>query len=506
MVNPTEWNLSPREFSAGIDANGGAGRTYTGRIEHFSVAGRGGEPIGSAHAISYRLSEAVADDASGGSSRPAADAGPQKRPVIFIFNGGPGVSSVWLHLGGVGPFRVAVPEDPTSAFAPPYELEENAGSLLAAGDLVFIDPIRTGYGRLEVGADPAPVSGVDGDVSHVAEIIEEWLTRHGRLGSPVYLVGESYGTIRASLLTTALSQRSNAIAVSGVALIGQAVNAQETTQRPTNVVGFVAAVPYLAATAQYHGLGDYGSLGLAELTDRAHEWSLARYAPALLRGDLLSEEEAREIAGELAAFCGLSVEWLLENALRVNKEDFRRVLLPGRILGLTDARYTLPVAPHSLPGEEVDPTDVVLDPAYTALIHEHLVHSLGAPGDEVYRLAASGVHEGWDYQEAGATAAFGGSPLPSPFAQFDYAAHLRSWMRANPRARLFVGTGHYDSLTTVGAARHLLAQNALPRERVTFRAYAGGHMMYTVRSVAEQLGADLRRFITEEHDANEGNR
>ncbi len=486
MAKSLEWETAPREFRAGTDANGGAGGVFTGRLERFRVEAPDGRRIGSAHTISYLAGPAAGVERAADVSR---------RPVAFVFNGGPGVSSVWLHLGGVGPFRVAVPENPAAEFEPPYELEENAGSLLAAADLVFIDPVRTGFGRLEEGADPSSVTGVEGDVSHIANLIEAWLVQHERLGSQVFLVGESYGTIRASLLATHLQQRENAIEVTGVALIGQAVNAQETTQRPTNVVGFVAAVPYLAATAHYHGLGAHLGLGVAEVADRAHRWAIERYAPALMRGDLLPEADAHEIAAELAGFCGLSAEWLLENQLRVNKEDFRRTVVPGKILGLTDTRYTLPVAATSLPDRECDPTGMALDPAFTALIHEHLVQGLGAPAGEAYRLADPGTHEGWDYQEHSAVGAFGGSPLPSPFAVFDYAAHLRSWMRSRRSARLFIGTGHYDSLTTVGAAHHLLAQNALPRERVTFRAYAGGHMMYTVREVAAQLGADLRAFI-----------
>ncbi|MBP1326937.1 carboxypeptidase C (cathepsin A) [Leucobacter exalbidus] len=432
-----------------------------------------------------------------------------KRPVAFVFNGGPGVSSVWLHIGGVGPFRVAVPEDLTQGMLPPYELEENGGSLLRAADLVFIDPIRTGYGRIDPDQNPALASeltsGVEGDVDHFAEIISDWLLRHDRLGDAVYLVGESYGTIRASLLATRLQLLDNAIAISGIALIGQAVNAQETTQRPGNPVGYLAAVPYLAVTARYHGLGAYTSMGVDELAEKAHEWSLGRYAAALLQGDALAADQAREIAQELSDFCGLPVETLLSLQLRVNKEDFRRALIPGQVIGLTDGRYTLPKAQNGFPELEFEPTGAHLDAAYTALIHRHFTHGLGVESDVPYLLADAGTHERWDYQESRAAGAFGGSPMPSPFATFDYAANLRAWMRANRAARLFVGTGHYDSLTTVGAAQNMLSQNALPRDRVTFCTYEGGHMMYTDRASAHKLGADLRAFIAGTAPAQEGN-
>lgn len=480
-----EWQSDPRRVQAGLDANGGKGAVYDAWLERVVVTGHAGQRVGTAHTISYVLE---------------GRKGAGRRPVAFVFNGGPGVSSVWLHIGGVGPCRVAAPQRLNEGMLPPYALEENPGSVLAAADLVFIDPIRTGFGRIDEGVDPAvasaAVDGVDADVDHVADIITDWLLRHDRLGDEVYLIGESYGTIRASLLATRLQQRDNAISVAGVALIGQAVNAQETTQRPANPIGYIAAVPFLAVTARYHGRGAYVDLPVDELAERAHEWALRRYAPALLAGDQLGEQEAREVARELADFCGLTVESLIARRLRVNKEDFRRELVPGAVLGLTDTRYVLPAAPVGLSEPEFEPTSAYLDAAFSALIHRYLRDTLGVPSDVQYRLAYPGTHERWDYQEHRAVSAFGGSPLPSPFAVFDYAANLRAWMRSSAHARLFIGTGHYDSLTTVGSAKNLLAQNALPRDRVVFRAYEGGHMMYTDRPSAMRLGEDLRAFIT----------
>lgn len=479
-----EWQSGRQRIEAGVEANGGKGAIYDAWIERVVVADPVGQRVGTAHTISYVLQN---------------ENGSRRRPVAFVFNGGPGVSSVWLHIGGVGPYRVAVPERLDEGMSPPYRLEENPGSLLASADLVFIDPIRTGFGRLDDGVDPsvveAAVDGVDADVDHVADMITDWLMRHDRLGDEVFLVGESYGTIRASLLATRLQHRDNAISVTGVALVGQAVNAQETTQRPANPIGYIAAVPFLAVTARYHGRGAYLDIPVDQLAERAHDWALRRYAPALLQGDLLDEREEQEIARELADFCGLTVETLIARRLRVNKEDFRRELVPGSVLGLTDTRYVLSAAPIGLPEPEFEATGAHLDAAFSALIHQYLRETLGAPNDVQYRLADPGTHERWDYQERRAVSGFGGSPLPSPFAVFDYAANLRAWMRVNRNARLFVGTGHYDSLTTVGSAKNLIAQNALPRDRVMFCTYEGGHMMYTDRSSAIKLGRDLRAFI-----------
>ncbi len=476
-----EWQSDPQRFTATEAANGPTGGVFTGTVDRFAVTAPDGSVIGTAHTIAYALESEL------------------RRPIAFVFNGGPGVSSVWLHLGGVGPFRVALPDAPDEGMMPPYALEENAGSLLAAADLVFIDPVRTGLGRVEAGAAPelvsAAVDGAEADAAHVGELIAAWLRRHDRVGDEVYLVGESYGTVRASLLATRFLAGDHAIAVSGIALLGQAVNAQETTQRPGNVIGYVAAVPFLAVTARYHGKGAHAGLTVAELAERAHRWAITSYAPALLQGDLLDAETEARIAGELSGFVGLSEAEVRARRLRINKEEFRRALLPGRTLGLTDARYTLPQPDPGFPEPELEPTGAYLDPAYTALIQRHLSEGLGVRSDIPYLLAAPGVHERWDYQERRSLETFGGSPSPSPFAVFDYGANLRAWLRSNRDARLFIGTGHYDSLTTVGAAHNLLEQNALPRDRVTFCTYEAGHMMYSDRTEATRLGADLRAFI-----------
>lgn len=481
MLRAAEWNPGPRAFTAGNEANGGAGAQFEGVIERHEVR-QGERLLGTAHTIAYTL--------------PGPD-----RPVVFIFNGGPGVSSVWLHLGGVGPFRVAVPDDLEQGILPPYRLEESAGSLLAAADLVFVDPIRTGYGRVADDADPSLATGLEADVEHATDVVSSWVRRHSRLGDRVFLLGESYGTIRVSLLATRLLQSDAAVAVEGVALLGQALNVQETTQRPTNVVGFVAATPFLAVTAAHHGLGENAGRPVQEVADEAHRWAVEEYGPALLHGNELLPERAQEIAAALSRFTGIPAKTLLELHLRIDKESFRRSLLPGRMLGLMDARYTAATAPSSMPDAEVEPTGLHLDAAFTALAHELLVTRLGAPADEPYLLSDGTTHSRWDYLERSAVQAFGGSAMPSPFALFDYGAHLRLWMRVVPGARLFIGTGHYDALTTVGSARHLVSQHMLPRERVTMRDYEAGHMMYTDSGVAARLGADLRAFIAGDETA-----
>ncbi|MFB7894177.1 hypothetical protein ACFC1I_18390 [Microbacterium sp. NPDC056044] len=410
------------------------------------------------------------------------------RPVLFLFNGGPGCASPWLHLSGLAPWRAAVPERLDAAPDLTSALQPSADSLIDAADLVVIDPVDTGFSRLPADVDPALISGADRDAELTAQIVRGWLDRHDRVASPVFLLGESYGTIRASLTATALRDRGTHVA--GVAMLGQCVNAQETTQRAGNAAGFVAAVPLFAAVAWHHGLSAHPGLSLDEVVDAAHEFAVTDYAAALSRGT-----EPADVVDRLAGFTGLAPDALRARRLRIDKEEYRTLLLAdrGEVLGLTDARYTLPGPPPGVWQPPLDAADVRIDAVFSAAVHALLTHELGLPSAP-YRFATP-AHERWNYLEASAIGRFGGSALPSPFAIFDYPAHLAAYLRANPAGRLFFGTGHFDTLTTVGSLQHLLTQYGLPRERIAEGRYPAGHMMYTDPASLAALAGDLRTFL-----------
>ncbi|MEQ6897184.1 hypothetical protein [Microbacterium sp. KR10-403] len=412
--------------------------------------------------------------------------GSGRRPVLFLFNGGPGCSSVWLHLSGLGPFGAAVPADLTQTALPEEPLIPVGDSLLDAADLVFLDPVDTGFSRRDPRADVSAISGTDRDADLTTAVIRAWLVRHGRVGSPVFLLGESYGTIRAALTATRL--REEGASVAGIAFLGQCLNAQETTQRPGNPAGFVAALPFLAATAWYHGRGAYRDADLDELVCRAHAFAIGPYAQALSQSAL-----EPSMVDAVAGYTGLTTGQVRERRLRIDKEEFRTILLPGRVVGLTDTRYTVDAAPAGSTQPELDAADVRLDPVFTAA-SQQLFGRLGVTQVVGYRFAAAS-HEHWDYLEASAVGRFGGSALPSPFAVFDYPAHLSALLRADSGARLFFGTGHFDALTTVGSLEHLLVQYGLPASRVTQGRYPGGHMMYTDPVSRSALVGDLRAFL-----------
>jgi len=409
------------------------------------------------------------------------------RPVLFLFNGGPGCASMWLHLSGLGPWRADVPQDLDAQASVSPALTESAHTLLDDVDLVFIDPATTGFSRLADGAEPADISGVERDAALTAQVIGRWLRRHGRLGSPVALLGESYGTVRAPLTATAL--RASGILVTRIALLGQCLNAQETNQRAGNAAGYVAALPFLAATAWFHGRSAHGEKTLDDVTRAAHAFAVRDYTLAL--GE---SHPAAAVVDTLAGFTGLTPMQLRERRLRVDKEEFRRLLLAdrGRTVGLTDARYTVATGSDREPW--VDAAEVQLDPIFTAALHELLTGPLGLREEREYRVAVP-AHAQWNYLEASALRRFDASPMPSPFAVFDYPAHLSALFRADARARVFIGTGHFDALTTVGAVEHLKAQYGLPADRLVERRYAAGHMMYSDPASLAALSADLRAFL-----------
>ncbi|MGN8247474.1 S10 family serine carboxypeptidase-like protein [Cellulomonas soli] len=459
---------------------GAAEATYRVRVtEHPVVVD--GATVGHVVATGYEVLVDGAPDAA--------------RPVVFLFNGGPVVASMWLHLGGLGPRQVPVPTD-LGSVAP--ALVPQPDSLLDVADLVYLDPIGTGYARLAEGADPASVRGVDADARAVAGAVSDWLEGGRRLGSPVHLVGESYGTVRAPLVAQVLLEQPLSIACAGIVLLGQAVTIQETAERPRNVVGQVAALPFMAAAAWFHGRRGAEApggpaVGLPDVVGEAVAWAHEQYLPALHAGTRLSPDERERVVAGLAARTGIAAEQWRRRRLRLSKEEFRTLLLADRglVLGRYDARYVSPVSEGPF---DVDASTDLVSPAFVAAVLRWYAE-LGVPADRRFRPADEGAFGAWSWLPGSAAHRLEASGTPSPFNVFDYAGVLEHLMAQRPDLRLFVGTGYFDSLTTVGAVEHLLAQADLPAERVVRREYPAGHMMYTDPACRAALVADLRVFL-----------
>ncbi len=444
------------------------------RREELSLRRSDGSPQGTLSAFSYTVD--------------APD-----RPVLFLTNGGPGVSSVYLHLSGIGPWRARVPVDPDDTGLPPYGIEESPSTILDVADLVFLDAPGTGFGSFADDADRSLFRSVEGDADAIAAAIGDWRDRHARWDSATFFLGESYGTVRAAFLATSAHSIDTA-PLSGVALLGQAVNIQETQDRPGSIIGALANLPYKAATAWYHGVGSREHASVDEAVSAALEFARGDLAAAMLQGDQLPSADLATIAARLSAMIGVPEADLVRDRLWISRSDFRARLLQGQALGVTDSRYRSPAADHRFGELDQDAADTALSPRYVTGL-SRLMHDVFGSATEPYRFVDPEAGRDWDWQERGG-ALFPTYGRPSPFHTHPYAARLSQWMKQNPHGRLFIGTGVYDALTTVGAADHLLRHFGLPRERTTSHWYGAGHMMYSDPRVAAQLNADLRAFLT----------
>lgn len=452
---------------------------YTARVRSIAVTGPGGEELGQATTYAYVLHETHA----------------AARPVMFLFNGGPGASSVWLHLGGLGPRRVAVPTDLSRGDQPPYLLEDSPATLLQTADLVFIDPLATGHSRAVSQDALARVRTLLGDAQQFATIVSEWLHREGRLNSPVYVLGESYGTLRAPYLAKALLRGPVPITLSGIVLLGQALNVQETRDRPGNVVHHLAALPFQAATAWYHGKGSANAACAEEAARVATDYAFGDYATALLRGSRLPAAQQAQAAARLEDLTGICAAVWQHKRLRLRDSEFRKLVLQERnaVIGSSDSRYTGEAEDEAASEGSVDPSYTRIAPAFAASIGNYLREELGSESEVTYAVGDPDAAPAWQwYTEAGSGAFTTG---PSPFDVFPYVGALSQYLKDVTGCRLFVGTGLYDSLTTTGAAHHLVTQYELPAARVVEAWYDAGHMMYSDPASATKLQQDLASFI-----------
>jgi len=434
--------------------------TYDSCVERYDTLDAAGQPAARITAISY-----------------VARKGPADRPVLFVFNGGPIVASYILHLGAFGPKRLAVPDD-ISVSPDQFQLVDNPHSPLDVADVVFFDPAGTGLSELAPGVAPGSQFSVTADARQLQQLVLGWTRTHGRSGAPVYLVGESYGTMRAPAAAEQLLAAGQPPA--GVILIGQAVNIIEYAQRPGNIISYAVSLPTLAATAWWHGKAERRGRGFDQFIADAKAFGGGEYLAVLYAGASASPERQQAAARELQAFTGIAADEWLRRRLRMSKVDYQRALFPGERLATNDARYR---GPASGP----DPFSPVAD-AYGRQFTRYLASDLGVDGG-VYRLAHAGVGglESWDW-----------GPNKTPFGDWPYGSAITALMQGNPRFRLLVGNGYYDTQTTVGAMDYLVNQGGWPRERVRSVTYQGGHMPYSIEASLAQLSGDVRSMVKQE--------
>jgi len=406
------------------------------------------------------------------------------RPLVFVFNGGPGSSSVWLHLGAIGPRRVVMQPEGWMP-APPFRLEDNTHSWLDLADLVFIDPVGTGYSRASDPEKKKEFWSLESDLKSVGEFIRLYLTRYKRWGSPLFLAGESYGTTRAAGLAGHLFGQG--IAFNGLVLISTVLNFQTIEFEEGNDLPYVLFLPTYAATAWYHGKLSPAlqERSLRDVFEEVQAWAETEYTVALTKGDRLSGREREAIIARLAAYTGLSPRFIEDSNLRVRDRHFFKELLRDqkRTVGRLDSRFKgidkLAVTEHV----DFDPSMSAILPPYTAMFNQYVRAELGYETDSRYEILSRDVGKNWEWDR-------GKYP--------DTSEPLRSSVSQNPYMQVLIAMGHYDLATPPAATLYTLSHMDLdPTLRGNFRVttYEAGHMLYLDITSLARLKQDVAQFV-----------
>ena len=409
-------------------------------------------------------------------------ADPATRPVTFAFNGGPGSSSVWLHLGLLGPRRVVM-GDAEALTPPPWGLTDNAETLLAVSDLVFIDPVTTGYSRVVEGGQAGEYHGFEKDLESVGALIRLWTSRNGRWLSPKFLAGESYGTVRASALADHLQKRYG-LFPNGVMLLSSVIDLGTVDFTEGNDAPTALYLPTYAALAHYHG--QHGDRSWASVRAEAEALAARDYPWALARGARLTPEERADIVQRIARLTGLSPAYVDRVNLRLEHQRFFRELLRdrGQVIGRLDGRFIGYEADDGGGEPSYDPSYAAIHGPYAGAFNHYVRQELGYASDLPYEILTGRVYP-WSYAQ------FEGRAV-------SVSSMLGDALRHNPHLRVYVACGYYDGATPYFAAEHAFAHVPIPahlRANITLHYYEAGHMMYVHEPSRQQQSADLAAFI-----------
>jgi carboxypeptidase C (cathepsin A) len=407
-----------------------------------------------------------------------------KRPLTFSFNGGPGSASVWLHMGALGPKRVVLQQN---GFMPtaPYRTEDNPDTLLDRSDIVMVDAMATGYSRAATAELTKKFLGVKGDVQAFGEFIRLYLSRYERWSSPLFLLGESYGTTRAAGISGYLAD--HGIAFNGVTLLSMAVDFQTLEWNNSNDLPYFLLLPTFNMIAGYHHkLPADLTADMAKTREEVVRWSSNDYGLALAKGDALTANEHRKIVEQIARYTGLRPEVVEAHNMRIDVPTFTRELLLDQklVAGRLDGRFTSPN-----PGNErfFDPTGAAILPPYTSAFNNYLRTELNYKVDTPYRVFAydEPVFQKWDWGNAE-------EGFPST------ADGLRSAMIKNPYMKVLVMEGYYDLATPFAAANWTMDHlnlDAKYRQNISYATYGSGHMVYIDRAEHDKMKKDLVEFM-----------
>lgn len=478
---PSVQAAPPRSFVTHHEGTFGTTRlAYDSVVEEFILQAPSGKDGASVFATSYLRS----------APKKGAEAAP--RPVVFVFNGGPGSASLWLHMGLVGPERVDFDDVEHPQTTAPFHTQPNGDSILDVADIVLIDPPGTGWSRILPDGNPSLYYGVDADAAATVSVMEQWLARHDRLNAPKFLLSESYGTIRAAVVAKLLAGgpmqtgRMDGVSLNGVILLGQAMNMDRGLagdDRPA-----MDLLPTLAATACHFHKVAPGCTPEGQV-DAARAFIEKTYLAALYQGSRLGPDRRKDVAAGLSALTGLPEPVILANDLRLTAGVFGRTLLEaeGKRLGQYDARFTLPLTAAGSDPVADDPAMGQYVPGYVAAWDSYARQTLKVTLDLPYQaIAFREVNGPWDYGM--------GPGIP---AAHNFATDLATAMNRNPALRVMVGAGLYDLVTPLGNADSTMTHAGIPLDRVSFHSYRAGHMAYIGKEAHTALVADLRAFVSQ---------
>ncbi len=406
-----------------------------------------------------------------------------KRPVMFAFNGGPGSSAVWLHLGALGPRIVPSSEDGTMATKPPVVLKENPYSILDVADLVFIDPVTTGYSRVQKGAKASEFHNVDGDVDSVADFIRRWVSENKRWSSPKYVLGESYGGVRAAGLSSKL-QGTYGMHINGVVLLSSLLDFRTLQPSSGNDLSYAIYLPAMTAAAHHHGVikGDRDAL-VAE----ARKFADTEYLTALHKGRNLPLENKQAIAAKLNKLTGIDTAAILKSNLRISSSFFRATLLKDKhkVIGRFDARVAWSALDNVYGRPAFDPSFAVAKGPFTNAMMAYLTEDLGWEDKRVYEIITSKVHP-WKWNRSN--------------SYVNLSSNISSALQENPHLKVLIQCGHTDLATPAGGILHSMDHlNITPEQRknISVKWYEAGHMFYLNQPDLVKMRKDLVEFIKE---------
>lgn len=414
-----------------------------------------------------------------------------QRPVTFVWNGGPGSASVWLHIGTMGPKRVVVPSDAGHAGAAPFDIVDNSETILDVTDLVFVDPVGTGFSKALGSHENKEFWGLTEDATAIAQFIRTWITENGRWNSPKYLLGESYGTTRAGLVADYLQGTQDDLSLNGIIFVSQALDYTGSTPVADNLVAFVTYLPTMAATAYYHNRVNPKPDDFETFIQDARDFAVQEYLPALFLGSTLQGDKRQAVIQRYAYFTGLSEAYVARSDLRVTAGRFNKELLrdQGVSVGRLDSRYTQ---------DEIDDVDDSIgrdaardgiSGAYKAALMEYMFRDLNVDWQRTYQSPsddALGNH--WNYR-TGPSNRYWEPSYVNTGPNFSQA------LRRNPSLRVLVANGYYDMVTPFFDAEYTLARHGFKPEQLVFTYYHGGHMMYVHDPSRVQLLQDMRNFV-----------